>query len=178
IVATKGGMLTIIEKRMSPPASEVIQPSETEPTVGIPQGSLPSGVANVSDLKLMVYETTKQDSTALDAATNGSAEFTNKINLEISLVDTNKGNAVVQPNGKITICIPYPDGTNSKDTFTILHIKKDGSTEEITPERIAEGLKFEVSSLSPFAIGWTEYTGGGGGGGNGGGSGSSDNDQY
>lgn len=83
------------------------------------------------------------------------------------------------PKGGVYVTIPYPDGTNKQDTFRIVHMltvdmngKKAGEVEEITPITKGEnGISFHVTSLSPFAIGWTKYvapTPGGGGGGGGG----------
>ena len=84
------------------------------------------------------------------------------------------------PAGGITVFIPYSDlgGTDSSYTFTVIHMfttdmngHKIGDTERITPAKTAAGIQFTVTSLSPFAIGWSKYTapsGGGGGGGGGG----------
>ena len=84
------------------------------------------------------------------------------------------------PANGVYVTIPYPDGTNKQDTFRIVHMltvakdgKNPGDVEEITPITKGEnGISFHVTSLSPFAIGWTKYvapTPGGGGGGGGGG---------
>lgn len=84
------------------------------------------------------------------------------------------------PANGVYVTIPYPDGTNKQDTFRIVHMltvdmngKNAGEVEEITPITKGEnGISFHVTSLSPFAIGWTKYvapTPGGGGGGGGGG---------
>ena len=86
------------------------------------------------------------------------------------------------PAGGITVEVPYSklgDATKD-DNFTVIHMltvgmngKQPGDVEEITPITKGEnGISFHVTSLSPFAIGWTKYvapTPGGGGGGGGGG---------
>lgn len=83
------------------------------------------------------------------------------------------------PKGGVYVTISYPNGTDKQDTFYISHMltvdmngKKAGEVEEITPITKGEnGISFHVTSLSPFAIGWTKYvapTPGGGGGGGGG----------
>ncbi len=81
------------------------------------------------------------------------------------------------PKGGVYVTISYPNGTDEQDTFYISHMltvdmngKKAGDVEEITPITKGEnGISFHVTSLSPFAIGWTKYVaptpGGGGGGG-------------
>ena len=84
------------------------------------------------------------------------------------------------PANGVYVTIPYPDGTNKQDTFRIVHMltvakdgKNPGDVEEITPiKKNEDSISFHVTSLSPFAIGWTKYvapTPGGGGGGGGGG---------
>ena len=86
------------------------------------------------------------------------------------------------PAGGITVEVPYSklgDATKD-DNFTVIHMltvgmngKQPGDVEEITPiTKGKNGISFHVTSLSPFAIGWTKYvapTPGGGGGGGGGG---------
>lgn len=81
------------------------------------------------------------------------------------------------PANGVYVTIPYPTGTDKQDTFQILHMltatkdgKQPGDVEEITPvTKGTNGISFHVTSLSPFAIGWTKYVaptpGGGGGGG-------------
>lgn len=85
------------------------------------------------------------------------------------------------PAGGITVEVPYSKlgDSDKNDSFTVIHMltadmngKKAGDVEEITPITKGEnGISFHVTSLSPFAIGWTKYvapTPGGGGGGGGG----------
>ena len=98
---------------------------------------------------------------------NSSGEWVNIVNTEDF------------PKGGVYVTISYPNGTDKQDTFYISHMltvdmngKKAGEVEEITPITKGEnGISFHVTSLSPFAIGWTKYvapTPGGGGGGGGG----------
>ena len=77
------------------------------------------------------------------------------------------------PEGGVDVVMPYPNGTDSKDTFQIVHmLTKTGSEdtlEKMAHTREIDGLRFRVTSLSPFGVSWTKYTaptsGGGGGGG-------------
>lgn len=75
-------------------------------------------------------------------------------------------------NGQLTITLPYPSGTNSKYTFTVVHMfttsdfnKTPGNTEKPTVTNTANGIQFTVTGLSPISVGWTapKSTGGGGG---------------
>lgn len=77
------------------------------------------------------------------------------------------------PKNGVDVVLRYPDGTNSSDTFTIVHLltagTNAGQTEIITPQKKSNGLYFRVNSLSPFGVGWTKYVAPAGGGGGGGG---------
>ena len=80
------------------------------------------------------------------------------------------------PAEGVDVVLPYPNGTDSKDTFQIVHMLTktgfEGKLEKIAHTRETDGLRFHVTSLSPFGVSWTKYTaptpGGGGGGGGGG----------
>lgn len=80
------------------------------------------------------------------------------------------------PAEGVDVVLSYPNGTDSKDTFQIVHMLtktgSEGKLEKIAHTRETDGLRFHVTSLSPFGVSWTKYTaptpGGGGGGGGGG----------
>lgn len=77
------------------------------------------------------------------------------------------------PAGGVDVVLPYPNGTDSKDTFQIVHMLtktgSEGKLDKIAHTKEIDGLRFRVTSLSPFGVSWTKYTaptsGGGGGGG-------------
>lgn len=78
------------------------------------------------------------------------------------------------PADGVDVVLPYPNGTDSKDTFQIVHMLtktgSEGKIEKFTHiTKETDGLRFHVTSLSPFGVSWTKYTaptsGGGGGGG-------------
>ena len=77
------------------------------------------------------------------------------------------------PAEGVDVVLTYPNGTDSKDTFRIVHMLtktgSEGKIEEVKHTKEADGLRFHVTSLSPFGVSWTKYTaptpGGGGGGG-------------
>ena len=81
------------------------------------------------------------------------------------------------PDEGVDVVLPYPNGTDSKDTFQIVHMLtktgSEGEIENVPPTKEIDGLRFHVTRLSPFGVSWTKYTaptsGGGGGGGGGGG---------
>lgn len=79
------------------------------------------------------------------------------------------------PAEGVDVVLPYPNGTDSKDTFQIVHMLtktgSEGEIEKVDHTKEIDGLRFHVTRLSPFGVSWTKYTaptpGGGGGGGGG-----------
>lgn len=77
------------------------------------------------------------------------------------------------PADGVDVVLPYPNGTDSKDTFQIVHMLtktgSEGEIENVLHTKEIDGLRFHVTRLSPFGVSWTKYTapttGGGGGGG-------------
>ena len=73
-------------------------------------------------------------------------------------VDVTEGNF---PEEGVDVVLPYPTGTDERDTFTIIHMftttGQEGEIETVTHTNHSDGLHFHVNSLSPFAISWTKY---------------------
>ena len=88
------------------------------------------------------------------------------------------------PTGGVEVVLPYPNGTDSKDTFTIVHMlttaARAGELELVSHTKQADGLHFRVTSLSPFGVSWVKYAApsGGGSGGSGGSGGGIFNPAY
>ena len=88
------------------------------------------------------------------------------------------------PTGGVEVVLPYPNGTDSKDTFTIVHMlttaARAGELELVSYTKQADGLHFRVTSLSPFGVSWVKYAApsGGGSGGSGGSGGGIFNPAY
>ena len=88
------------------------------------------------------------------------------------------------PAGGVEVVLPYPNGTDSKDTFTIVHMlttaARAGELELVSHTKQADGLHFRVTSLSPFGVSWVKYAApsGGGSGGSGGSGGGIFNPAY
>ena len=96
----------------------------------------------------------------------------------LDLVDSSNGNVWVTmgKDDSLTVYWPYPAGTDQDDDFTIIHYEgldrefdlnnlanQEVDIQKITPEKTAQGLKFTVSSFSPFALVYDKQTSGGGG---------------
>ena len=114
-----------------------------------------------------------QDSAAvydveLQVSTDGGATWT-------------KASAENFPANGLTVTLPYPAGTDSSYTFTVVHMfttgdfgKTPGDTETPQVSNTASGLQFTVTGLSPISVGWVQSStpvtpstpsGGGGSGG-------------
>lgn len=66
-------------------------------------------------------------------------------------------------SGKLTVTLPYPQGTDSRYVFTVAHMftkamngNQPGDIEYPVVTNTVEGIQFQVSGLSPIALGWTE----------------------
>ena len=63
------------------------------------------------------------------------------------------------PEDGITVILPYPEGTNSSYTFTVIHMittgENAGDMENLEPTNGEDGISFTVKSLSPICVGWT-----------------------
>ena len=77
------------------------------------------------------------------------------------------------PAGGLKVLLPYPQGTDSSYTFTVVHMfttsdfgKTPGDTEKPSVTNTAGGLQFTVNGLSPISIGWVKTGGGTTSGGN------------
>lgn len=75
---------------------------------------------------------------------------------------------------KLTVTLPYPDGTDSRDSFTVAHMftsdfggQTPGAVETFTTpntaKRTSKGIEVVLTGLSPISVGWVKASGGGGG---------------
>ena len=72
------------------------------------------------------------------------------LDISLQLTDGTK----VQPDGPVTLLLPYPQGTDASYDFALLHIQSGGEIEILYPEKTAQHLRFTVSSFSDFALSW------------------------
>ena len=134
----------------------------------IPESLAEAGIEDAEDIQKK-----------LTATITGSSDGKIFMDIALKYLDTDTGTWLEVseenfPKGGMNIVIPYPDGTDGKDTFTVAHMiaggEKAGQVEILEHSKETDGLHFHVDSLSPFAISWTKYkesskpSGGGGGG--------------
>ena len=91
----------------------------------------------------------------------------------MNLVDTNNGNVYVMANKPVTVTWPYPAGTDSNDTFYIVHFTDmnrgidltegaiaSAAVQSLETENTENGIRFTVNSFSPFVLVWSDEGGG------------------
>ena len=139
----------------------------------------PSGVQLLVD-ELVQHEDDDITQQIFDAMTDKaleaiSAELGN-VNTDfayMNLVDTNNGNVYVTANNPVTVTWPYPAGTDSNDTFYIVHFTNmnrgidltegaiaSAAVESLETENTENGIRFTVDSFSPFVLVWSDEGGG------------------
>ena len=124
------------------------------------------------------FKTPQEIQTKLEAKLTGRKDGMDFYDIALKTYDSAMGKWIevtddnFPPNG-VDVKLGYPQNTDSKDTFQIVHMLtksgREGEIEKITPENKSDGLHFHVDSLSPFGVSWVKYVaptpGGGGGGG-------------
>ena len=133
------------------------------PIAVIPPDDRPS-VDQTSTIKLLTGDLEDKHQKEVDEVITKEGLKNDKlIYAEIALVEVkdNGTKVPIQPsaNHPVTVIYPYPDGTDASYTFTVVHLKSDGTTEVYSNgngllENTTAGLKFSVSSFSPFGISW------------------------
>ena len=139
----------------------------------------PSGVQLLVD-ELVQHEDNDITQQIFDAMTDKaleaiSAELGN-VNTDfayMNLVDTYNGNVYVTANNPVTVTWPYPAGTDSNDTFYIVHFTNmnrgidltegaiaGATVERLETENTENGIRFTVDSFSPFVLVWSDEGGG------------------
>ena len=60
------------------------------------------------------------------------------------------------PAGGVTVTLPYPAELEDPRsyTFTVVHMRKDGSVETLPATKQEQGIQFTMTSFSPVAISW------------------------
>lgn len=157
----QGATITEEEVVVNEPTAPV-----AEPTVVIPQNERPMLSDEFSTIKLVTGDLEDSHKVAVDEVIEANVQNPDQlIYAEIALVEVKSDGTKIpiQPSADhpVTVIYPYPAGTDAGDTFTIVHVKMDGTTEvysvsEGNLENTVVGLKFSVSSFSPFGIAWTK----------------------
>ena len=114
---------------------------------------------------------TKLDDTKKKSLSDGITKINNSFDpdnsileaYDIELVDSN-GHTVTITEGKIKICLAFPDAQTKKYTnyvYSVYHQKADGGMERVKPVKYnAQGVWFESDKFSPFVLVSFEKSGG------------------
>lgn len=135
--------------------------------------TVPEKFKNIPEL-----DTVEKIQTKLAAELTGRKDGVAFYDIALKYYDSGKWIPVNEnnfPADGVDVVLPYPNGTDSKDTFQIVHMLtktgSEGKLENVPHTKETDGLRFHVTRLSPFGVSWTKYTaptsGGGGGGGGG-----------
>lgn len=136
--------------------------------------TVPEKFKNIPEL-----DTVEKIQAKLTAKLTGSKDGVAFYDIALKYYDGSKWIPVDETNFPakgVDVVLPYPNGTDSKDTFQIVHMLtktgSEGEIENVPHTKEIDGLRFHVTRLSPFGVSWTKYTaptttGGGGGGGGG-----------
>ena len=164
-----------------------VDPGQVETRMEVEEGisQVPEGLKNIPALD----SAAKLEAAMRTAVTQTGVPAQNTAVYDVKLmVSTNGGQTWVPateanfPAAGLTIALPYPAGTDSSYTFTVVHMfttaafgRTPGNTESPAVTNTEAGLRFTVTGLSPISVGWKEKepdrpvtpgrpSGGGGGG--------------
>ncbi len=125
-------------------------PYEPTGTLDIPNSTVPQG--NTLHVNQQTEAEKQQDLAKLNdyAKQNGITGVVNFLE-DITMKDAN-GNEVQPQNGNTRIRINVP-GLTTADTVTVLHLKDDGTVEEIRPVDVYNGyVEFNAPSFSVYSV--------------------------
>ena len=176
------GTLTVSEKPAPPKPVDPkppVDPDELEVKLEVKEGFTEVPPA----LRALEHLNTPEKLTQVmrTAVTRTGVPSGNTAVYDVSLMVSNDGGrtwapatAANFPSGGLTVTLPYPAGTDSGYTFTVVHMftttafgKTPGDTESPAVTNTAQGLQFTVTGLSPISVGWKAKTTGGGSSGGG-----------
>lgn len=143
-----------------------VDPGQIETEVRVEEG-----ISQVPEGLQSTYQTPEALESAMrvkvTAAAGVSAENTAVYDVAL-LVSTDGGTTWTKataenfPAGGLTVTLPYPEGTDSSYTFTVVHMfttsdfgMTPGNTETPAVTNTEAGLRFTVTGLSPISVGWT-----------------------
>ncbi len=117
------------------------------------------GEVAADDVKLIVKGIESTDQAKVDEIIDNTPNVTEENSMQIEIrLETDGGEKVQPDNGSISLFLPYPSGTNANYAFTLIHVL-GSSTQTVAVTKEANGIRFTVSSLSPFVLTWQEGSG-------------------
>ena len=156
-----------------PPAGE--GGKQYKPVMGEGVSEVPKDLEDIYDAPAALETAMKVEITKK----NGSIPQANTAVYDVTLLVSENGGTTWTPAtednfpaGGLAVTLPYPSGTNSSYTFTVVHMfttdfnnHHAGETESPKVTNTNSGIQFTVTGLSPIAVGWVKKNSGSGGGG-------------
>lgn len=137
-----------------------------------PLTALPAALQSVSALSNMTKLKSQMVTAVQKVDKNIKAENTQMLDVTLMIPSVVDNKTVWSPaakdsfptNGKITVLLPYPEGTGmSGYEFVVVHVfttddfdKKVGNMESPSVTKTTDGLQVTTTGLSPIMIGWKD----------------------
>lgn len=137
-----------------------------------PLTTLPAALQSVSALSSMTKLKSQMVTAMQKVDKNIKAENTQMLDVTLMIPSVVDNKTVWSPaakdsfpaNGKITVLLPYPEGTGmSGYEFVVVHVfttddfdKKVGNMESPSVTKTTDGLQVTTTGLSPIMIGWKD----------------------
>ena len=152
-----------------------IRKKDVETKVDIVEGGITAVPDSLKEVGLETPEKVEDELVQAIVSANDKVDTDNIIHYDVTLMYTeDDGNTWIKADdshfpadGKLTVTIPYPDGTDSSYTFTVAHMftsnafgKTPGEIEIPTVTNTENGIQFQVTGLSPISVYWTKATSG------------------
>lgn len=150
--------------------SEPANPEKPQTKVEITEGGITTVPESLKQAGLDTPEEVKQEMVEAIIEKNKETDQKNVAHYDVALMYSEDGGKTwikadethFPANGKITVTIPYPAGTDSTYDFTVVHMftsnafgKTPGDVEMPKVTKTKDGIQFEVTGLSPISVGWT-----------------------
>ena len=145
-------------------------PDKPQTKVEITEGGITTVPESLKQAGLDTPEEVKQEMMEAIIEKNKETDQKNVAHYDVALMYSEDGGKTwikadethFPANGKITVTIPYPAGTDSTYDFTVVHMftsnafgKTPGDMEMPKVTKTKDGIQFEVTGLSPISVGWT-----------------------
>ena len=145
-------------------------PNKPQTKVEITEGGITVVPDSLKDVGFDTPEEVKQEMVQAIIEKNKDIDQKNVAHYDVTLMYTEDGGKTwikadethFPANGKITVTVPYPAGTDSTYDFTVVHMftsdafgKTPGDVEMPKVTKTKDGIQFEVAGLSPISVGWT-----------------------
>lgn len=163
--STVSGGVILWARPYTPP----VDPDQVETEVKVEEGiaEVPEELKNIPELdspaKLETAMRTSVIQTGIPAQNTAVYDVKLMVSTDGGQTWTSASRENFPADGRLTVTLPYPEGTDSTYSFTVVHMfttsdfsKTPGDTETPAVTNTANGLRFTVTGLSPISVGWVQ----------------------